>query len=411
MPAFLPRSIRLAALPMALALLPSAAMADVKLGLLVGFSGDMAPWAPALNNAAVLAMEEINAAGGVLGENVVLVPEDNGSTAAGGVRGAQKLASVDKVAAIVGPESDPIMALLSFAKDNKLPIISTSAGTEALDKVGGKGNYIYRTNASDSFLGVVHAKLLLDEMKVNEVVVVVENLEGTLSGAHTFERNFERFGGKVVKQVVLAPGQSSYLNEIRTVADVGPAMVFLAVGQTTGVAFVKQAYQRGYDWKYWVTAELQSQDFVDVAGTEIVQGFINPVSSQAESSQAWDRFSAAYEKRFGEKPQSGFYQAETYDAVIATALAMQAAGKATGEAVDAKLIEVSRPGGVRVTSFAEGVAALKTGEDIDYDGASGPLNFSDTGNVSVPATKLLQVDADGQWVPIKTVNTSEYPVN
>lgn len=384
---------------------------DIKLGLLVGFSGDMAPWAGVLNDAAVLAVEEINAAGGVLGRKLQLVPEDNNSTAAGGVRGAQKLASVDQVVAIIGPESDPILALLSFAKDNKLPIISTSAGTEALDKAGGKGSFIYRTNASDTFLGVAHAKLILDEMKVNEVVVVAENLEGTMSGAHTFERNFERFGGTVLKEIVLAPGQTSYLNEIREVAGYDPKLVFLAIGQTAGVAFVKQAYQRGYDWNYWVTAELQNDDFVKAVGAELVEGTINPVSSQADGSTAWQRFSDAYEKRFGEKPQSGFYQAETYDAVIATALAMQAAGEATGEGIDAHLIEVSRPGGDKVETFADGVAALKAGKEIDYEGASGPLNFTDTGNVAVPATKLMQVAADGTWTPIRTVNTSEFPAN
>ncbi|ODN72305.1 ABC transporter substrate-binding protein [Methylobrevis pamukkalensis] len=389
-----------------------AAAEDVKLGFMVGFTGDMAPWAGALNNGAILAVEEINAAGGVLGNNVVLVPEDNTSTAAGGVRGAQKLVSVDGVSAIIGPESDPIMALLSFAKDTKTPIISTSAGTEGLDKAGGKGNYIYRTNASDSFLGVVHAKLLIDEMKQTEIVMVVENLEGTLSAANTFVRNYEKFGGKVVKTVTLAPGQSNYLNEIKEVADATPGgLIFVAAGQTTGVNFVKQAYQRGYDWKYWVTAELQSQDFVQAAGAEIVKGAINPVSSQVEGAPSWARFSEAYAKRFGEAPQSGFYQAETYDAVILAALAMQAAGATTGEAIDSKLIDVSRPEGEKVFSYADGVKLLAEGKDIDYDGASGPLDFSDTGNVAVPATRLLQIDDKGEWVSLKTIDTSAYPAN
>ena len=73
----------------------TASAEDVKFGFMVGFSGDMAPWAGALNNGAILAVEEINAAGGINGANIVLVPEDNGSTAAGGVRGAQKLINVD----------------------------------------------------------------------------------------------------------------------------------------------------------------------------------------------------------------------------------------------------------------------------------------------------------------------------
>jgi len=394
-----------------LGLAGTASADDVKFGFLVGFSGDMAPWASALNNGAILAVEEINAAGGINGDTLVMVPEDNASTAAGGVRGAQKLINVDKVSAIIGPESDPIMAILSLAKDTKTPVISTSAGTEGLDDAGGTGAYIYRTNASDSFLGVVHAKLLLDELGQKEIVVVVENLEGTLSGANTFIRNYEKMGGKVVKKVVLAPGQSSYLNEIGEVADANPeGVVFLATGQTAGVNFVKQAYQRGHDWKYWVTSDLQNQDFVDAAGVEIVKGATNPVSSQVEGAEGWERFSKAYEERFGEAPQSGFYQAETYDAVILAALAAQAAGASTGEAIDSELVAVSRDG-EKVYSFADGVKALSEGKDIDYEGASGPVNFTATGNVTIPATRLLVVDDNGEWVSTKTIDTSEYPAN
>ena len=394
-----------------LAFAGAAAAEDVKFGFLVGFSGDMAPWAGALNNGAILAVEEINAAGGINGNTLVLVPEDNASTAAGGVRGAQKLINVDMVSAIIGPESDPIMAILTLAKDSKTPVISTSAGTEGLDNAGGTGNYIYRTNASDSFLGVVHAKLLLDEIGQKEIVVVTENLEGTQSAANTFIRNYEKMGGKIARKVVLAPGQSSYLNEIGEVAGANPeGLIFLATGQAAGVNFVKQAYQRGHDWKYWVTSDLQNQDFVDAAGAEIVQGTTNPVSSQLEGADSWARFAEAYEARFGEAPQSGFYQAETYDAVILAALAAVAAEATTGEAIDSQLISVSRDG-ERVISFADGVKALSEGKDIDYDGASGPVDFTPTGNVTIPATRILVVDENGQWVSTKTIDTSEYPAN
>ncbi|MEP0321468.1 ABC transporter substrate-binding protein [Bauldia litoralis] len=394
---------------------PSVALAQdgepVKMGLLVGLSGDMGPWAPALNNAAILAVEEINADGGILGRPVTLIAEDNNSTVDGAMRGATKLVSVDGVSVIIGPESDPIVALRGYAKDNKIPVISTSGGTEALDDAGGTGTYIYRTNASDSFLGVVHAKMLLDEIKQDEVVLVVENLEGTKSGAETFKRAYERLGGTITKEITLAPGQTSYLSELADVASAEPEMVFLAVGQTAGVNFVKQAYQRGYEWDYWVTAELQSPDFVNAVGAEVAAGAMNPVSSQVEGAKSWERFSDAYEARFGEKPEPGFYQAETYDAFIAVALAMEAAGETTGEAVDANLIKVSGPGGKSVISFADGVAALKAGEEIDYEGASGKLDFDEHGNVTIPATRLLKVSEDGEWETVTIVDSSAFPAN
>lgn len=383
----------------------------IKMGLLVGFTGDMGPWAPALNEAAILAVEEINAAGGILGRPVELVAEDNASTVSGAMRGATRLANVEGVSVIIGPESDPIVALRSFAKDNQIPVISTSAGTEALNTAGGTGTFIYRTNASDSFLGVVHAKMLLDEMDQKEIVLVVENLEGTMSGANTFKAAYERFGGKIIDEIVLAPGQTNYQSEVRAVAAHDPDMVFMATGQTAGVAFVRQAFQRGYDWKYWVTAELQSDDFVEAAGVEVVKGAINPVSSQVEGSPSWGRFAEVYEARFGEAPQPGFYQAETYDAFMVAALAMEKAGEATGAAVDAELTHVAGPGGASVLSYAEGKAAIEAGEEIDYEGASGSIDFDEYGNVTIPATRLLQISDDGTWETIKTVDSSAFPAN
>jgi len=393
--------------------LPGVALAKdpVKLGLLIGFSGDMGPWAPALNNAAILAVEEINNAGGILGRPVTLIAEDNTSTVDGAMRGATKLVSVDGVSAIIGPESDPIVALRGFAKDQKVPVISTSGGTQALDDAGGAGTFIYRTNASDSFLGVVHAKLLLDEMKQNEIVLVVENLEGTQSAAATFRKAYERLGGKITKEVTLAPGQSSYLAEVNEVAAANPSMVFMAVGQTAGVAFVKQAFQRGHDWKYWVTAELQSPDYVAAVGPELAKGTINPVSSPAQGSASWQRFSEAYEKRFGEKPEPGFYQAETYDAFITVALAMAAANDTSGAAVDANLTRVAGPDGEKVISYADGVAAIAAVKEVDYEGASGSVDFNKYGNVTVPATRMLQVNEAGEWVVMKTVDSSAFPAN
>lgn len=383
----------------------------VKMGLLVGFTGDMGPWAPALNNAAIIAIDEINAAGGILGRPVELVAEDNTSSVSGAVRGATRLVSVEGVSVIIGPESDPILALRSFAVENKVPIISTSAGTEALNEAGGTGTYIYRTNASDSFLGVVHAKMLLDEMDQSEIVLVIENLEGTTSAAVTFKAAYERLGGTIIDEITLTPGQNNYQSEVRSVAQHNPNMVFLATGQTAGVAFVRQAYQRGYDWDYWVTAELQSPDFVNAASVEIAAGALNPVSSQVEDSESWGRFSAAYQERFGEAPEPGFYQAETYDAFMVAALAMVAGGEATGEAVDANLIRVAAPGGTEVISFAEGVAALEAGEEINFEGASGSVDFDQYGNVTIPATRLLEVSEEGIWETILMVDSSAYPAN
>jgi branched-chain amino acid transport system substrate-binding protein len=394
----------------AVGMAPSAAKAeDVKFGFMLGFTGDYAPWSPALDNAAKLAVEEINAAGGVLGSNVVMVTEDNRSKVEAGVSAARKLINVDNVPVIIGPESDIIVALQDMAKDNQVPVITSSAGTEAIDKTGGTGRYIWRVNASDSFLGVAAGKVMAENLGQKEVAILVENLEGTQSAAAAFKRNYERFGGKVIKEITLTPGQSSYLGELRELADANPEMVFLSAAQVTGVNVMKQAFQRGYDWNWWVSQELAQPDFVNAAGAEVVKGVQSWVPGQRDDDPAWIRFSESYDAKWGEKPQAGFYQAETFDAFVVTALAMVAGGATTGEAVDANLAKVAGPPGEVVRTYAEGVKLLGEGKEIDYEGVSGTINFNETGNVGVPAVRLIEVNDSGEWVTIEVIDASDFP--
>jgi len=381
---------------------------QVDLGLMIGFTGDMGPWAPAISNSAILAVEEINADGGIMGKKVKLWSADNESTVEGGIRGAKKLVAVNKVSAIIGPESDPIMALLEYAKDTKTPIISTSAGTMALDKAGGTGNYIYRTSASDSFLGIVTAKLIYEGLGIKECAVIAENFEGTMSAAETMIKNYEKLGGKIVVKAILAPGQATYHSELKKVFSKKPAMTFLATGEVTGVNVMKQWYQKGYPGEWWVSTDLQNAEFVNSSSVEVTKGVRSQVSSQKEGDAGWVRFAERYEKKFGEKPEPGAYQSNTYDAVIITALAMEAAKNTSGEAVDKHLIAVSSPPGKKVFSFKEGVAALYNGEEINYEGASGPVDFNQYGNVTMPVSRILKVTEKGEWVTEKVLDSSQF---
>jgi len=388
---------------------PSVAQAeDVKFGFMLGFTGDYAPWSPALDNATKVAVEEINAEGGILGNNLVVITEDNESKVEAGVRAARKLINIDKVPVIIGPESDIIVALQDMARENKVPVITSSAGTEAIDKSGGTGNYIWRVNASDSFLGVAAGKVMIDSLGQMEVAILVENLEGTQSAANSFKRNFERFGGTITKEIVLTPGQASYLGELRDLADSNPSLVFMAAAQVTGVNVMKQAYQRGYDWKWWVSQELQQPDFVAATGADVVEGVQSWTPGQRDDDSGWVRFSEIYKAKWGEAPQAGFYQAETYDAFMVTALAMIAGGAVTGEAVDMNLAKVASPPGEVVRTFAEGVKLLSEGQDINYEGVSGTIDFNEFGNVGVPAVRLMEVQS-GEWRTKEVIDATNFP--
>lgn len=384
--------------------------AKVSIGFSTGFTGDMAPWAEAMDKAAILAVEEINASGGVLGRQVEMFSEDNKSTVEGGVQAAEKLVKVNKVNCIIGPESDPMMALLNYAKENKVPIISTSAGTSSLDKAGGNGKYIYRTSASDSFIGVCETKVLRDEFKADRLVVIYENTEGSTSAADSVAKNFERFGGKVIDKVALNSGQSTYASELKKAYSSNPPYVYLSAGQACAINVLKGRYQKNYGGDIVGSTELQTPELVNGAG-QSAYGLLSVRIVEKENSKGWDRFIKLYDQKYKEKPLTGYYQSNTYDAVILAALAMEAAKSDTGEGIDNYLTKVSGSPGVKVYSFAEGVAELKKGNDIDYEGASGPVDFNEYGSISAPAVAVMRVDDKGNWVFTKIIDSTTFPAS
>jgi branched-chain amino acid transport system substrate-binding protein len=383
---------------------------EVKFGFMLGFTGDYAAWSPPLEDTTKLVVKEINDNGGILGNTLVVIKEDNESKVGPGVRAAQKLINIDKVPVIIGPESDIIVALQDMALNNQVPVITSSAGTEAINENGGTGRYIWRTNASDSFLGIGAAKVMRDTLGYETVVLIVENLEGTQSAANSFANAFERFGGKVLKKVVLTPGQTTYLSELKDAASVESDVVFLAAAQVTGINAVKQIYQRGYDFNMWVAQELLTEDFIAGVGVEAADGITSWTPGQDETTDTWAVFSKAYSAMHGEVPQGGWYQAETYDAFVVAALAMIAGGDTTGEAIDSNLAMVANPPGVKVTSFAEGVAALADGKDINYEGPSGSVDFNDHGDAGAPAIKVLTV-RNGVWEVDAIIDATSFPAN
>ena len=187
---------------------------------------------------------------------------------------------------------------------------------------------------------------MIDTLGYKTAVVIVEKLEGTQSAANSFAKAFERFGGTILKTVVLTPGQTTYLSELKDAASIDSDVTFLSAAQVTGINAIKQAYQRGYEFNMWVSQELLTEDMIAGASAEAADGITSWTPGQDETTDTWGVFSKAYAEMWGEAPEGGWYQAETYDAFMVTALAMIAGGETTGKAADDNLAMVANPPGV-----------------------------------------------------------------
>lgn len=364
---------------------------DIAFGQLIGITGDYASFTPPAIEAAKIAIEEINDAGGVMGRQVKLVTEDNRSTVDGAIAGFSKLTTVSKVAVLGSLESDGQVALYDQIHQRQLPNICSSCGTTFLDDKGGE--YSFRLAASDSDAGIIVAQVARDS-GVQNLAMIVQNTEGASGPAHVAETAFEKSGGSVTS-VSIEPGASSYNSEVAKAFASKPDALYLAAGEEAGLPILREIDRRGYDVPIFVSPDLVTDKIAALPNADQFTAALNAFDFDSPTYQSYaERFEAAT----GDKPEPGMYDAQNYDEYIVFALAMTAAQSTAGADVAAKIQEVSSAPGTKVYSYEEGLKALEEGEDIDFEGASSSLDLNDHGNLESPLLSVLTVQ-DGEWTP------------
>lgn len=368
---------------------------DIPIGFMTSYTGELGAYGVPWFNAGKMAADDINAAGGVLGKKIVLYTEDDRTSVEEGTKAARKLIGTNKVVAIAGPTSDVCVAVYPICKDNKVMLSSEAAGTTRLDT--GHGDWFFRTCPSDSFDGKV-AALVLFENGYKEIAVMYENDEGRKSIAGAVMKEFQALGGKIVAEVPFTPRQTTYSAELQKLAQAKPQLVWLGSGQDSGSVVLKNAKQVGYQWKWMVSSDLAVPEMFDLVGADVLEGVLSETPSADVETPAFKAWAERFQKLFNAEP-TGAFQSNSYDQIIIHALAMQKGGEATGEAISKNYRDICNAPGKKVYSYAEGLAALQAGEEIDYEGVSGPCDMDENGNTVASYTSLI--GKSGKWEVLK----------
>ena len=379
---------------------PKAGNCEIKFGLLVSLTGDLGDQGQGMVPAAEMAVVEMNAAGGPLGCKVVIATEDDKSSPQGAVAGANKLVFTDKAITLLGLNSTGSVALIDFARANKVPIITPYGGTVKLDTAG--GDYVFRAVLSDSFAGVGSAKFAKD-MGFTKVANLYENGESPQSAAAMMKSEFEKMGGTIVADVAFNPGQSSYQAELNKVFAAKPEMVHLAAGQEASAVILKEWYRGNYGGTWLTGNDLAANEFVAQVGPEIMKGIYGQAPGDDVNTDAYKRYLELWKKKTGTDLVAP-YSSNMYDSFMLEALAIEIGGAATGEAINANMKKVTT-GEVKCYGFEECAKAIRAGKTIQYMGVSGPLQFNDHNNVVAPYAILI-ADND-HWKVFKFYPASE----
>jgi ABC-type branched-subunit amino acid transport system substrate-binding protein len=374
---------------------------ETNIGVLIPLTGELGAFGKPWQQAADLAIEEANATGALPGgtklKAVVADDETNPETA---VEAARRMIGTQNVASIIGPTSGEMLALAPVAKRSRIPIISSSAGTVGLNKIG--GDYLFRTITSDDAEGPALAKFLSDE-KATRVGIFVANDASPISVGTKLKSSFEAHGGKVVHDEKVNLNQSSYRAEVGTMLSKKPEWIVCACGQQAGTTILKDLVSAGYKGRRIITGDLTTPEAIEAVGAKDMEGANGELAGADPESPGAKKFDAAWQKKYGAEP--GPYSSNTYDAMALSILAMIAADSTDGQKTAAKIKEISTAPGKKVNTIPEAAEALKAGEEIDYDGASGPIDLDDSGT-AISSFEIFEAK-DGKWETIKFYPAAE----
>ena len=343
----------------------------IKIGIVLELTGELAPMGEKMLNGARMAVEEINAAGGVLGKDIELLEEDGGTNPDQGFDRVKKLVEIDGVQVIVGPMITPTSELsIPYAKEHKIPLITMSATGVPLSELEGTEWY-FRTCLRDDAQGLALADIIMDKGYTRLATIVMDNTYGIGLAADAVQ-GLEDAGYQFEHEIAIEYdiAVKDYRTELGLIRDYNPDVVLAVTYGDDGIVVFKQALEMGLDDIAWLGCDgnYGSALFQEAKSAEFMEKAIVAGTRTVGTGTAYEDFVSEYTEKFGAAPET--YCDTTYDAVWAAAKAIEAAGVYDGEAIRAALVE------------------------LEFDGASGPLAFNEIGDRTAGAFEVWEVVKD-----------------
>jgi branched-chain amino acid transport system substrate-binding protein len=372
----------------------SAALADgheVKLGVILGFSGPIESLTPDMAAGAELAMSEVTESGAFLdGKTVTSVRADSTCIdAAAATAAAERLISAEGVAAIMGADCSGVTtAIINNATvPQGIVNISPSATSPALSTIEDNGLF-FRTAPSDARQGVVLAEVVMDR-GIEEVAVTFTNNDYGQGFADAFVAAYEAAGGTVTLSAPHEDGRGDYSAEVGALAAAGgDALVVLGYVDQGGLGVIRSSIDTGAFDTFVGGDGMFGTSLVENLGDDLEMWFGTLPGSAVGDDNPWPAVAEA-----GGVNDEGPFVGQSYDAAALILLAMQAGGDHTSEAAAANMMAVANAPGEPIAAgeLARGLEILAAGGEIDYVGATG-VEFLDVGEPSGVFNEFELVD-------------------
>ncbi len=353
-----------------------AASGDViKVGEFASLTGKEATFGQSSHKGTLLAIEELNAAGGVLGKKLELITEDTQSKQGESASVVRKLVSRDKCIAILGEvASGRSLEAAPICQNAKVPMISPSSTNPKVTEVG---DFVFRVCFIDPFQGTVMALFAKNTLRAKNVAVLTDAAAPYSVGLATFfKETFFADGGKIAVEQKFSSGDKDFKAQLTAIKAGAPDAIF-ASGYYNEVALIAvQARELGLTVPLLGGDGWDSPSLVEVGGKAMDGCFFSNHFSNEDTSPAIQSFVKAYEAKHGAKPDA--MAALGYDSAKILFDAIKRAGSVEGKAL------------------RDAIAATK-----DFPGITGSITLDEKRNANTPA--VILTIKDGKVVYTETI--------
>jgi len=338
---------------------------SIRVGVILDMSGGTSGFGLSTNNGITIAVNEINARGGISGRKLQLYFEDTTGRPETAKQAAYKLTAITKVHAIIGEvASTNSLAAAYEAQEAKIPMITPSSTNPRVTEVG---DYIFRVCFIDPFQGNAMARFAFTNLGVRKAVIFRDvNSDYSRGLAKTFDETFQKLGGKVLPEQTYIQTDYTYKTQLRKIRRLKPDAIYLAgyYGQVGIIA--KEARQLGMNMPLLGGDGWDSPEIWKLGGTALRNSYITNHFSAEDPAIAIKSFVKKYKSEFNSTPDA--LAALGYDAVNVLADAISRAGSTDG----AKL--------------RDAIAKTK-----DFQGVTGKITINGSRNAVKPAV-ILRLD-------------------
>jgi branched-chain amino acid transport system substrate-binding protein len=346
----------------------------LRLGVLTPLTGAGGADGPRMLKAMQLVADEVNAMGGLLGRKIELVVEDGQTNPEAAVRAARKLIEVNKVPVIMGTWASAVTTAVAPVCWESKTFLTTVSGADSITQLPHQG-FLIRTQPNSQLQGKAHAEFIAS-LGIKRVFVMAIQAPFAIPTRNRLEEILKKNGSELVGALIYEKEKTTYRSEVDEALRAKPDLIYLNGYAPDTIVTLRDIYRAGFTGPRFAQSYAVPAKTLETLPAEVTE---NIYTGQPSANIGSRPFELAVKRLGIAEPDS--YECQATDWISIVVLTIAKAKEATGQALRDNVRKITQGDGEKVASAVEGLKALAEGKEINYEGASGPCDFTDAGDI------------------------------